>query len=82
MNQKHSNVYKYLNFIKSKNNPFYGWKIVIATGFMLTLMSLNVFQGLGTLLVGLERNFGWSRTAMSGAFALARVEGAVLGPIE
>jgi len=82
MNRKDFHIYKYLNFIKSGNNIFYGWKIVIATGFMLTLMSLNVFQGLGTLLVGLERNFGWSRTAMSGAFAMARVEGAVLGPIE
>ena len=49
---------------------------------MLTLMSLTVFQGLGTMLVALERQFGWSRTALSGAFSLARVEGAVLGPIE
>ncbi len=49
---------------------------------MLTLMSLTVFQGLGTLLVVLERRFGWSRFALSVAFSLARVEGAVLGPIE
>lgn len=49
---------------------------------MLTLMSLTVFQGLGTILVALERQFGWSRTALSGAFSLARVEGAILGPIE
>ena len=41
-----------------------------------------MFQGVGTLLVALERQFGWSRTALSGAFALARAEGAVLGPIE
>ena len=49
---------------------------------MLTLMSLTVFQGLGTMLVALERQFLWSRTALSGAFSLARIEGAVLGPIE
>ncbi|MDP7578616.1 MAG: MFS transporter [SAR202 cluster bacterium] len=61
---------------------FYGWWIVGIAGFMITLMSISVFQGLGTLLVGLERHFGWSRTAMSGAFALARIEGAILGPIE
>jgi MFS family permease len=61
---------------------FYGWWLVGIAGFMLTLMSVSVFQGLGTMLVGLERHFGWSRTAMSGAFALARAEGAVLGPIE
>ena len=64
------------------NDVFYGWWIVGITGFMITLMSISVFQGLGTLLVGLERHFGWSRTAMSGAFSLARAEGAVLGPIE
>ena len=61
---------------------FYGWWLVILSSFMLTLMSLTVFQGLGTMLVALERQFGWSRTALSGAFSLARVEGAVLGPIE
>ena len=61
---------------------FYGWWLVGIAGFMLTLMSVSVFQGLGTMLVGLERHFGWSRTAMSGAFVLARAEGAVLGPIE
>ena len=61
---------------------FYGWWLVGLASFMLTLMSLTVFQGLGTMLVALERQFLWSRTALSGAFSLARVEGAVLGPIE
>ena len=61
---------------------FYGWWLVGLASFMLTLMSLTVFQGLGTMLVALERQYGWSRTALSGAFSLARVEGAILGPIE
>ena len=61
---------------------FYGWWLVGISSFMLTLMSLTVFQGLGTMLVALERQFLWSRTALSGAFSLARVEGAVLGPVE
>ena len=49
---------------------------------MLALMSLTVFQGLGTYLVALERGFGWSRTQLSLAFSLARGESAVLGPFE
>ncbi|MDP6715430.1 MAG: hypothetical protein QF368_12495, partial [SAR202 cluster bacterium] len=49
---------------------FYGWWLVGVAAFMLTLMSLTVFQGLGTMLVTLERQFGWTRTALSGAFAL------------
>ena len=61
---------------------FYGWWLVGVAAFLLTLMSLTVFQGLGTILVALERQFGWSRTALSGAFSLARVEGAILGPVE
>ena len=49
---------------------------------MLMLMSATVFQGIGTFFVVLERNFGWTRTTLSGAFALARAEGALFGPLE
>ena len=37
---------------------FYGWWLVGVAAFLLTLMSLTVFQGLGTILVALERQFG------------------------
>lgn len=70
------------NPISAYRNTFYGWKLVALSVFMLSLMALTVFQGLGTFLVAFERQFGWTRTQMSGAFALARAEGAVLGPIE
>ncbi len=49
---------------------------------MLAIMSATVFQGLGTFLVALERQFGWGRAQMTVAFSLARGESAVLGPIE
>lgn len=61
---------------------FYGWWLVGVSVFLLTLMAVSVFQGLGTFMVALERQFGWSRTTLSGAFALARVQGAVIGPVE
>ena len=61
---------------------FYGWWLVGVAMFMLTLMALTIFQGLGTFLVALERQFGWTRTTLSGAFAFARVQGAVVGPLE
>ena len=70
------------NPVSGANDIFYGWKLVGIAVFMLTLMALTIFQGLGTFLVALERQFNWSRTAMSGAFSLARAEGAVLGPLE
>ena len=61
---------------------FYGWWIVGTASLMLTLMSLTVFQGIGTYFVALERQFGWSRTTLSGAFAFSRVQGAAIGPLE
>lgn len=61
---------------------FYGWWLVGIAVVLLTLMALSVFQGLGTFLVALQREFGWSRTVLSGAFSLSRAQGAVIGPIE
>ncbi|MCI0791600.1 MAG: MFS transporter [Chloroflexi bacterium] len=61
---------------------FYGWWLVGISVILLTVMSVAVFQGLGTFLVTLQREFGWSRTVLSGAFALARAQGAVIGPVE
>ena len=72
----------YFNLISRARGAFYGWKLVGISVFMLSLMSLTVFQGLGTYLVALERGFGWSRTQLSLAFSLARGESAVLGPFE
>jgi MFS family permease len=68
--------------VQQARGVFYGWRLVGVGTFLLTLMAVSVFQGLGTFLVALETKFGWSRTAMSGAFTLARGEGAVLGPLE
>ena len=61
---------------------FYGWWLVGISVVLLTLMAVSVFQGLGTFLVALQSEFGWSRTALSGAFSLSRAQGAVIGPLE
>ena len=70
------------NLITGYKTVFYGWKLVGVSVFMLALMSVAVFQGLGTFLVALERHFGWTRAQMSFAFSLARGESAILGPAE
>ena len=72
----------FVNIYQRISGSFYGWKLVTLSFFMLTLSSLVSFQGTGTFVVALERHFGWSRTLLSGAFALTRVQGAALGPIE
>jgi MFS family permease len=59
---------------------FYGWWIV-ASGFFAMMVSTGfAFHGVSTLVLPLEREFGWSRSAITGAFSLARVESGVLGP--
>jgi len=62
--------------------PFYGWWIVGAAIVAQGLGSGLLQQAFGTYVVLLAAEFGWSRTALSGAFSLARVEDGLLGPIE
>ncbi|MSP40793.1 MAG: MFS transporter [Deltaproteobacteria bacterium] len=40
------------------------------------------YFGMSAFFPSFEREFGWSRTAISGAFSLARVESGMLGPLE
>jgi MFS family permease len=48
----------------------------------MTFISAVTWQATGTFLVALEEDFGWSRTLLSGAFSIARAEGALMGPFE
>jgi MFS family permease len=68
--------------LKNPSQVFYGWRLVAITVLVLAAVVGPIFQGLGTFFVALERQFGWSRTLLSGAFALSRAEGALLGPLE
>ena len=70
---------------RRKWNPdgiFYGWWIV-AGGSVLTALGAGLnFYGFSAFFLPLSVEFGWSRSALSGVFALARLEGGFLGPIE
>ncbi|MQF48638.1 MFS transporter [SAR202 cluster bacterium AC-647-N09_OGT_505m] len=61
---------------------FYGWWLVGIAMVTVAMTTGAAGHGLGVFFVALERQFGWSRTIISGAFALARLEGTVLGPVE
>ena len=59
---------------------FYGWRIVGAGAGLEALMGAFFFHSFGAYVVLLTAQFGWSKTALAGGFAIARaVEGAV-GP--
>jgi sugar phosphate permease len=61
---------------------FYGWWIVAAGFGLEVLIGALLFHAYGAYVVLLRAEFAWSRTMFSAAFALARAESAVLGPVQ
>jgi sugar phosphate permease len=61
---------------------FYGWWVV-AAGFGLEgLIGALMFHAYGAYAVLLREEFGWSKTMLSAAFAMARAESGILGPLQ
>ena len=61
---------------------FYGWRVVEAGAAIQAFHSFFMVQAYGHYAVFLERDFGWSKTALSGGYALNRVESGLLGPLQ
>ena len=60
---------------------FFGWWIVAGTWGLQAIQGSLLFLSFGAYFTQLEATFGWSRTALSGAFSLSRVESGLLGPL-
>ncbi len=60
---------------------FYGWTLVGVAAFIMVIGTVPLFQGMTAWFVVLEREFAWSRTQLSIAFSLSRVEGSIMGPV-
>jgi MFS family permease len=58
------------------------WWIVIAGCLTHAVNTGFTYFGMSAYFPSFEREFGWSRTAISGAFSLARIESGILGPLE
>jgi MFS family permease len=58
------------------------WWLVIAGCITHAVNTGFSYFGMSAFFPSFEREFGWSRTAISGAFSLARIESGILGPIE
>ena len=65
-----------------RGRVFYGWRIVGAGFGLEVLIGSLLFHAYGSYVVLMREEFGWSRTLFSAAFAMARSESAVLGPIQ
>jgi MFS family permease len=59
---------------------FYGWRMVASGGGIQFLQAGLLHQAFGAYFAILSEEFGWSKTALSGAAALQPMEAAVLGP--
>jgi len=58
------------------------WWLVIAGCITHAVNTGFSYFGMSAFFPSFEREFGWSRTAISGAFSLARIESGILGPVE
>ena len=63
-------------------NIYYGWHIVVATGFVMTIATVPLFHAMTLWAVALENQFGWPRGQLSLALTLTRIEGGLMGPLE
>ena len=61
---------------------FYGWWIVWVGLINMTLVMGLFFHGFGFYFEPMRQQFGWSRTVLSGAWALSRFEAGFMGPVE
>ncbi len=61
---------------------FYGWWIVAAGFGLEILVGALMFHAYGAYVVLLREEFGWSKTMLSAAFAMARAESGILGPLQ
>ena len=59
---------------------YYGWYIVVATGFVMTIATVPLFHAMTLWAVALENQFGWPRGQLSLALTLTRIEGGLMGP--
>jgi hypothetical protein len=52
---------------KRTEGIFYGWWLVVVSGFIRLLALVPLFHAMGVWAVALEREFGWARTVGAGA---------------
>lgn len=68
-------------FQEKGKNIFYGWWVVIVC-FVINAFGIGTFfYGFSTFFNPMIKEFGWSRTLMSGVYSLSRLEGGVEGPL-
>ncbi len=60
---------------------FYGWWVVLAGTVSVAISGGMFMHGFQFYFEPMRQQFGWSRTLLSGAYSLSRVESGFLGPL-
>lgn len=68
--------------LRPNGRYFPGWTIVGSAAMVQFLAGVLFMNCYGAYTVLLEQEFEWSKAALSGAFALTRVESGILGPLQ
>lgn len=62
------------------HKPFYGW-VIVGVSFLIGVTEAGVFQNvLSIFMKPMVQEFGWSRTAVTGAIALGSICGGIVSP--
>ena len=61
---------------------FYGWWLVVLSGFTMTIATVPLYHAMAVWSVALESHFGWSRGQLGLALTFTRIEGGLMGPLE
>ena len=66
---------------RRRGSIFYGWWLVGLSLLVTAIASGPIWAAVGIWVKTLELHFKWSRTQLTGAFALAQLEGSIVGPL-
>ncbi|MCA9824439.1 MAG: MFS transporter [Dehalococcoidia bacterium] len=68
--------------VRNPSQVFYGWWMVWAGLTIQVLVGGLIMQAFSSYAAILRAEFGWSKTMLSSAFAMTRVESGILGPFQ
>lgn len=68
--------------LQKTRGVFFGWWIVVGGIGIQMLTAMLLGQAYGAYVVELQRQFGWSKTSFSIAYAIQQAESGLLGPFQ
>ena len=71
-----------MNAPRRVRGVFYGWWLVVISGFTMTVATVPLYHAMAIWSVALESHFGWSRGQLGLALTFTRIEGGLMGPLE